>query len=591
MKNKIAFFGFISLIVILVPMTFVFAQNNNSNSDIQMLIKQLQEQIKALEAQITELRTQLEAVKIELKFTRTLSRGMTGDEVKQLQEFLKQFSDIYPEGLVTGYFGSLTEAAVKRLQEKQNIEPVGIVGPKTRTKLNELITEEAGFSGIVPPGLLVAPGIQKKLEPTATTALTGATTTPSGTVPAIPATPATPATPSPESGTPATPAIPATPATPAQSATTTPPIPPTPTPTSTPDTLGPWITNFFASPTSISPGGLVTFSVTAEDQAGIGSITVNIKYPNSSYYLRPNFQFSGATGGTQTFTETVDHGIQPTILGSYVIESITAADTRNNVSTYYPNGAVINSLQSIHNLTIPVIVVTATSNYSFSYNNNIDIPGPVYAVTFNQNTSKLAVIHASSTGAIISEINTDGSGLRYLFNSPGGAGESITYASSNGHYYTTQNGSGSSDSDRLYEIADDGTLVKTTVISNFGAVNPSGVVYHPGRNTLFISDIVADKIFEVSLGGSLIAQWSINWGSPYVSYMPIGIAYESSTGNLFILDITNAAQGFITTPIGHLITTTPYAFINGRPGDFALNPNNRNLYSPISTGLEVYIPQ
>lgn len=585
-KNKIALYIFVFLVASLLPATFILAQNNNSNSDTQTLIKQLQEQIKSLEAQIVELRAQLETAKIELKFTKTLVRGMTGDEVKQLQEFLKQFSDIYPEGLVTGYFGPLTEAAVKRLQEKQNIEPVGIVGPKTRTKLNELITEGAGSSGVVPPGLLIAPGIQKKLESTATTTQTGATTTPSGT---IPATPATPATPSPGGGTPATPAIPATPATPAQSATTTPPTPPTPT--STPDTLGPWITNFSASPTNISPSGLVTFSVTAEDQAGIGNIIVDIKYPNSSYYLRPNFNFSGAINGTQTFIETIDHGIQPTILGGYIIESIRATDLLGNVSTYYPNGTVTNSLQSTHNLTIPIINVIATSNYSFSYSNNIDIPGPVYAVTFNQNTSKLAVIHASSTGAIVSEINTDGSGLRYLFNSPGGAGESLTYASSNGHYYTTQNGSGSSDLDRLYEIDSVGTIVKTTVTSNFGAVNPSGVVYHSSRNTLFISDIVADKIFEVSLGGSLIAQWSINWGSPYVSYMPIGIAYESSTGNLFILDITNAAQGFITTPTGHLITTTPYAFINGRPGDFAMNPNNRNIYSPTSTGLEVYIPQ
>jgi hypothetical protein len=70
---------------------------------------------------------------------------MKNDEVKTLQEFLKQFPNIYPEGLVTGYFGPLTEAAVKRFQAKNIIESIGIVGPKTRAKINELIT-----SGTIP---------------------------------------------------------------------------------------------------------------------------------------------------------------------------------------------------------------------------------------------------------------------------------------------------------------------------------------------------------------------------------------------------------------------------------------------------------
>ena len=71
------------------------------------------------------------------KFTKSLYRGIKNNEVKALQEFLKQSPDIYPEGLVTGYFGPLTEAAVKRFQAKNSIESIGVVGPKTRAKLNE----------------------------------------------------------------------------------------------------------------------------------------------------------------------------------------------------------------------------------------------------------------------------------------------------------------------------------------------------------------------------------------------------------------------------------------------------------------------
>lgn len=43
--------------------------------------------------------------------------------------------------MVTGYFGPLTEAAVKRFQQKYGIEPIGIVGPKTRAVLNKLTVE------------------------------------------------------------------------------------------------------------------------------------------------------------------------------------------------------------------------------------------------------------------------------------------------------------------------------------------------------------------------------------------------------------------------------------------------------------------
>ncbi|KPJ56029.1 hypothetical protein AMJ49_05910, partial [Parcubacteria bacterium DG_74_2] len=67
-----------------------------------------------------------------------------------------------PEGLVTGYFGPLTKNAVKRFQKIAGIEQVGVVGPKTSARINELLTVGAGKSGKVPPGLLIAPGIRKK---------------------------------------------------------------------------------------------------------------------------------------------------------------------------------------------------------------------------------------------------------------------------------------------------------------------------------------------------------------------------------------------------------------------------------------------
>jgi len=76
-------------------------------------------------------------------FTQKLKIGMKGVEVIKLQEFLKQFPDIYPDGLIDGSFGLLTKNAVKLFQKKVSIVIDGVVGPITRGKLNELLIDRA----------------------------------------------------------------------------------------------------------------------------------------------------------------------------------------------------------------------------------------------------------------------------------------------------------------------------------------------------------------------------------------------------------------------------------------------------------------
>lgn len=70
--------------------------------------------------------------------TYSLARGMKNNQVVRLQQILAKYPDIYPEGLITGYFGSATERAVKLFQEKYELEQVGYTGPKTRALLNSL---------------------------------------------------------------------------------------------------------------------------------------------------------------------------------------------------------------------------------------------------------------------------------------------------------------------------------------------------------------------------------------------------------------------------------------------------------------------
>ncbi len=92
-----------------------------------------------------------------------LARGSRGQEVRDLQTFLSQNKDIYPEGITTGYFGALTENAVKRWQAKYNIVSsgspkttgYGAVGPKTRQKIKEICSAPSPLPP--PPAPVPAP--------------------------------------------------------------------------------------------------------------------------------------------------------------------------------------------------------------------------------------------------------------------------------------------------------------------------------------------------------------------------------------------------------------------------------------------------
>lgn len=128
---------------------------------IGMTIEELKTKIAEISAKISQLRAQLQQlsggeilevlleIPADYRLTVNLEYGQKGDDVGYLQVFLKvQGLEIYPEGLVTGYFGPLTQAAVIRFQEKYRddilapweiTEGTGFVGKTTRVKLNELL--------------------------------------------------------------------------------------------------------------------------------------------------------------------------------------------------------------------------------------------------------------------------------------------------------------------------------------------------------------------------------------------------------------------------------------------------------------------
>jgi peptidoglycan hydrolase-like protein with peptidoglycan-binding domain len=75
-------------------------------------------------------------------------RGMSGEYIKKIQELLASRNDgTFTAEHVTGYFGPMTEEALKRFQASLGIDPLGFVGPQTLQKINEIITS----SGLLNP--------------------------------------------------------------------------------------------------------------------------------------------------------------------------------------------------------------------------------------------------------------------------------------------------------------------------------------------------------------------------------------------------------------------------------------------------------
>ncbi len=105
---------------------------------------------------------------VNATITNQMDFGARGSDVTELQTYLATNSTIYPSGLVTGYFGSLTQAATQRFQTAQGIvfsgtpatTGFGRVGPQTIIRVNSLnISNQTPISWDSVP-VLSSPSIQ-----------------------------------------------------------------------------------------------------------------------------------------------------------------------------------------------------------------------------------------------------------------------------------------------------------------------------------------------------------------------------------------------------------------------------------------------
>ncbi|MDQ5889511.1 MAG: hypothetical protein QG609_4 [Patescibacteria group bacterium] len=135
----------------------------SANVTLEAQIAELLKQVEALQAQIKTLEntnTNLESELSQLRLEAGLRVGSSGEDVRLLQKLLATDPTVYPEGLVTGLFGPLTENAVKRFQAKFKLDQIGTVGPQTLARINEILWA-AGVTGDIPNDLL---GSRVKIE-------------------------------------------------------------------------------------------------------------------------------------------------------------------------------------------------------------------------------------------------------------------------------------------------------------------------------------------------------------------------------------------------------------------------------------------
>jgi len=83
-------------------------------------------------------------------FSQDMAAGDMGRDVRHAQLLLAQNSQIYPQGLITGYFGPLTAQAITQFQAKHSLLATGFADAATRAKLESIseirtITKQSSF--------------------------------------------------------------------------------------------------------------------------------------------------------------------------------------------------------------------------------------------------------------------------------------------------------------------------------------------------------------------------------------------------------------------------------------------------------------
>ncbi len=143
-KNTLVAIGIAGILVFTGGALARPAEAQSTAADVNLQIQQLLSKISELTNQLNVLRglsttpaSSVAASPARMRvcdvLNRNLSRGVHGDDVVSLQEFLQ--SGGYFNGSATGYFGPATASAVARWQSAEGISAIGSFGPMSRERM------------------------------------------------------------------------------------------------------------------------------------------------------------------------------------------------------------------------------------------------------------------------------------------------------------------------------------------------------------------------------------------------------------------------------------------------------------------------
>jgi len=116
------------------------AQADATTDALNVQIQRLLAQVTALQAQLSALGGSSSSSAAKCSFTRSLAMKSKGDDVKCLQSYLMSTGDYTYSGGATGFFGSVTKAAVMAWQKANSVSPAsGYFGPISQAKYSAVV--------------------------------------------------------------------------------------------------------------------------------------------------------------------------------------------------------------------------------------------------------------------------------------------------------------------------------------------------------------------------------------------------------------------------------------------------------------------
>jgi peptidoglycan hydrolase-like protein with peptidoglycan-binding domain len=134
------YFSTVFLTIIMSVGVYSTAHAQESDSEREALLAQIEQLTKLVQ----ELQKKVEEKSLEQGtydsiFTSSITLGSSNESVTLLQQVLASDPEVYPEAMITGYFGPLTRAALERFQRLWGLEPTGTFTDETRFVLARVL--------------------------------------------------------------------------------------------------------------------------------------------------------------------------------------------------------------------------------------------------------------------------------------------------------------------------------------------------------------------------------------------------------------------------------------------------------------------